>query len=126
MLQKNSKSSSISTIIVRSCCGGCVFGLLGFSIMPDFGFLAILLGSVVPNIALIKTKERLANVEPVYPVSINTDEEKKQYLITYNNEKKKIADRARMKSCIIGTTGFLIVMHIFMNTDKYFPFNFTG
>ena len=88
--------------------------------MPDFGFLAILLGSVVPNIALIKAKEELVEFEPVYPVSINTDEEKKQYLITYNNEKKKIADRARMKSCIIGTTGFLIVMHILMNTDEYF------
>ena len=31
-----------------------------------------------------------------------------------------------MKSCIMGTTGFLIVMHVLMNTDKYFPFNFTG
>ena len=95
-------------------------------IMPDFMFLALLLGTVYPNIALIKKNERLANVEPVYPVSINTDEEKKQYLITYNNEKKKIADRARIKSCIIGTTGFLIVMHILMNTDVYFPFSPTG
>ena len=93
---------------------------------PTIGFWGLLLGSVYPNIALIKTKERLANVEPVYPVSINTDEEKKQYLITYNNEKKKIANRAIMKSCIIGTTGFLIVMHILMNTDEYFPFNFIG
>ena len=88
--------------------------------MPEIGFWGLLLGSVVPNIALIKTKERLANLEPVYPMSIISDEEKKQYLITYNNEKKKIADRARMKSCIIGTTGFLIVMHILMNSDDYF------
>ena len=83
--------------------------------MPEIGFWGLLLGSVYPNIALIKTKERLANLEPVYPMSIISDEEKKQYLITYNNEKKKIANRARMKSCIIGTTGFLIVMHILMN-----------
>jgi len=88
--------------------------------MPEIGFWGLLLGSVYPNIALIKTKERLANLEPVYPMSIISDEEKKQYLITYNNEKKKIADRARMKSCIIGTTVFLIVMHILMNTDEYF------
>ena len=113
--KKNNEQPSIGTIIKRSCGYGCAFGLLGFRIMPDFMFLAMLLGSVYPNIALIKTKERLANVEPVYPVSINTDEEKKQYLITYNNEKKKIANRAIMKSCIIGTTGFLIVMHILMN-----------
>ena len=90
--------------------------MLGFVIIePTIGFWGLLLGSVVPNIALIKAKERMANLEPVYPVSINTDEEKKQYLITYNNEKKKIANRAIMKSCIIGTTGFLIVMHILMN-----------
>ena len=113
--KKNNEQPSIGTIIERSCCYGCAFGLLGFSIMPEIGFWGLLLGSVVPNIALIITKERLANVEPVYPMSIVSDEEKKQYLNTYANEKKKIANRGRMKSCIIGTTGFLIVMHILMN-----------
>ena len=113
--KKNNEQPSIGTIIKRSCGYGCASGLIVAGIMPDFMFLAFLLGTVYPNIALIKTKERLANVEPVYPMSIVSDEEKKQYLITYNNEKKKIADRARMKSCIIGTTGFLIVMHILMN-----------
>ena len=110
--KKNNEQPSIGTIIKRSCGYGCASGLIVAGIMPDFMFLAFLLGTVYPNIALIKKNERLANVEPVYPVSINTDEEKKQYLITYNNEKKKIANRAIMKSCIIGTTGFLIVMHI--------------
>ena len=125
-VKKNNEQPSIGTIIKRSCGYGCMFGLIAFRIMPDFGFLAMLLGSVYPNIALIKTNERLANVEPVYPMSIVSDEEKKQYFITYSNEKKKIANRARMKSCIIGTTGFLIVMHILMNTDVYFPFSPTG
>ena len=49
----------------------------------------MLLGSVYPNIALIKTKERLANVEPVYPVSINTDEEKNNILSHITMRKRK-------------------------------------
>ena len=58
-------------------------------IMPDFMFLAFLLGTVYPNIALIKKNERLANVEPVYPVSINTDEEKNNILSHITMRKRK-------------------------------------
>ena len=88
-VKKNNEQPSIVTIIERSCCYGCAFGLLGFSIMPEIGFWGLLLGSVVPNIALIKTKERLANVEPVYPVSINTDEEKNNILSHITMRKRK-------------------------------------
>ena len=56
---------------------------------PTIGFWGLLLGSVYPNIALIKTKERLANVEPVYPVSINTDEEKNNILSHITMRKRK-------------------------------------
>ena len=45
---------------------------------------------------------------------------KKNNILSHIAMRKKIANRARMKSCIIGTTGFLIVMHILMNTDEYF------
>jgi hypothetical protein len=57
--------------------------------MPDFGFLAILLGSVVPNIALIKAKEELVEFEPVYPMSIVSDEEKNNILIHTLMKKRK-------------------------------------
>ena len=112
--------TGIGKIIKISCCGGCVFGLLGFSIMPEIGFWGILLGSIYPNIALIKARERLGKGEPVYPKSIVSDEEKKQYLKIYEEEKKKISGRDINKSCIIGAIGFLTVMHILMNTDVYF------
>ena len=89
-VKKNNEQPSIGTIIERSCCYGCAFGLLGTVIMePTIGFWGLLLGSVVPNIALIKTKERLANVEPVYLMSIVSDEEKNNILSHITMRKRK-------------------------------------
>ena len=87
--------------------------------MSPYNLWVVPLGSIYPNIALIKARDRLGKGEPVYPKSIVSDEEKKQYRITYNDEKKKIANGARNKSCIIGAIGFLTVMHFLMNTDIY-------
>ena len=50
-LKKDIKELSIGKIIKRSCCGGCAYGFLGFTIMPEIGFWGILLGSLYPNIA---------------------------------------------------------------------------
>jgi len=119
-LKKDIKQPSIFKLIQRSCCGGCVFGLLGFSTMPEFGFWGILFGSIIPNIALIKKEQRLVKRKSVHPNSFASNEQKEQYLKTYEEEKKRITNITRNKSCIIGAIAFFTAMHVLMNTDVYF------
>ena len=119
-LKKDIKELSIGKIIKRSCCGGCAYGFLGFTIMPEIGFWGILLGSLYPNIALIKKNQTFVESDLVYPKSLVSNEQKKEYLKIYDEEKKKKRNGAQYKSCIVGAIGFFTVMHILMNSDVYF------
>ena len=120
-LKKDVNQLSIGKVIQRSCCGACAYGFLGFAIMPEIGFWGILLGAIYPNIAKIKKEEqRLLNSESRYPKNIISKEQKIRYNKKYDEEKKKITNRSRNKSCIVGAIGFFTIMHIFMNTDVYF------